>query len=408
MSKASRIMVVLICMVLLSAGAVLGQDWPQWRGPNRAAKAAGFKTPGTWPKELTKKWSVSVGKGDATPALVGDRLYVFTRVGNEEIIRCLNADTGEEIWQDKYEAVAPTGGASRHPGPRSTPTVADGKVITLGVGGILTCYNAANGDMMWRKDDFPGAWPQFFAAMSPIVVDGMCIAHLGKEDAGAIIAYNLADGSQKWKWEGDGPTYSSPVLATIEGMKQLVFHTEKNLIGITVADGIVLWKIETPNERRFYSSATAIVDGQMVIYTGQGTGTRAVKVKKDGDKFATEELWTNGDVGTNFNTPVLKDGMLYGISTDNKVYCMSAENGKTTWVGSEEIDRFGSIVDVGSCLLALSPKSELIVIEPNVMEYKELARYKVSDSPVYAYPIATGNRIYIKDQEDSITLWTVE
>jgi outer membrane protein assembly factor BamB len=146
----------------------------------------------------------------------------------------------------------------------------------------------------------------------------------------------------------------------------------------------------------------------MVIYTGQGTGTRAAKIKKDGDNFVTEELWTNSEVGTNFNTPVLKDGMLYGISTDSKFYCMSAENGKTTWIGSEGIDRFGSIIDAGSCLLALSPKSELIVIEPNVMEYKELARYKVSDNPVYACPIVTGNHIYIKDQVDSITLWTVE
>ena len=175
-----------------------------------------------------------------------------------------------------------------------------------------------------------------------------------------------------------------------------------------MADGKLLWKIETPNERRFYSSATAIVNGQTIYYTGQGTGTRAVKIKKDGDNFVSEELWANSEVGTNFNTPILKDGLLYGISTESKLYCMSAENGKTTWIGSEGIDRFGSIIDAGSCLLALSPKSELIVIEPNPKEYKELARYKVSDNPIYAYPVVTGNRIYIKDQMDSIALWMVE
>ena len=403
-----KMIVLVACVIALFANYIFAEDWPQWRGSNRDAKVSDFKAPATWPEKLNQKWSVSVGRGDSTPALVGDKLYIFTREGDQEIIRCLNAETGEVLWSDTYEAVAPTGGASRHPGPRSTPTVADGKVITLGVGGILSCYNAANGDKIWRNDDFPGAWPQFFAAMSPIVVDGLCIAHLGKEGQGAIIACDLALGEEKWRWSGDGPTYSSPVLMTVDGMKQLVVHTEKNLVGIAVTDGKLLWKIETPNERRFYSSATAIVDGQTVIYTGQGTGTRAVKIKKDGDNFVAEELWANSEVGTNFNTPILKDGMLYGISTDSKLYCMSAENGKITWTGSEEIDRFGSILDAGSCLLALSPKSELIVIEPSSTEYKELARYKVSDNPIYAYPVVTGNRIYIKDQMDSIALWMVE
>ncbi len=408
MKKANqRIVMFAACIVTLCANCIFAQDWPQWRGTGRDAKVTGFTVPETWPKELTQKWKVTVGNGDATPALVGDKLYVFTREGDEEIIRCLDAGTGKELWQDKNEAVAPTGGAARHPGPRSSPTVADGKVITLGVGGILTCYNVAAGDVVWRKDDFPGAWPQFFAAMSPIVVDGLCIAHLGKENEGAIVAYNLADGSRKWKWSGDGPTYSSPVLMTIDGTKQLVVHTEKNLVGMAVADGKLLWQIETPNERRFYSSATAIVDGQTIYYTGQGTGSRAVKIKKEADGFVTEELWSNGELGTSFNTPVLKNGMLFGLSQNSNFYCINATDGQTAWTGTDQIDRFGSMIDAGSCLLALSPKSQLVVLEPNDKECKELASYKVSESPTYAHPVVAGNRIFVKDQ-DSVTLYTIE
>src|SRR5437870_11621192 len=112
MKNASRI-VVLVCVVTMSASCAWCQDWPQWRGPNRDAKVTGFTAPKTWPKELTQKWKVTVGNGDATPALVGDKLYVFTREGEDEIIRCLDAATGNKVWEDKYSAqpaTQPAGG----------------------------------------------------------------------------------------------------------------------------------------------------------------------------------------------------------------------------------------------------------------------------------------------------------
>jgi outer membrane protein assembly factor BamB len=106
---------------MASVGCALAQDWPQWRGPNRDARATGFTAPNSWPKELAQKWKVNVGSGDATPALVGDKLYVFARDGANEVIRCLNATTGKELWQDKYEAPSISGpDSSVHGGTRSS------------------------------------------------------------------------------------------------------------------------------------------------------------------------------------------------------------------------------------------------------------------------------------------------
>ena len=198
------------CVILISAICVFAQDWPQWRGPNRDGKVSRFTTPQTWPKELTPTWTTPVGLGDATPALVGEKLYVFTRQGDEEVTLCLNAGNGKELWKDKYAAQAVTGAPARHPGPRSSPAVADGKVVTIGVGGVLSCLNAATGKLVWRKDPFPKVVPRFFTSMSPIIVDGMVIAHLGGQGNGAIIAYDLATGDQKWQWAGEGPEYASP------------------------------------------------------------------------------------------------------------------------------------------------------------------------------------------------------
>ena len=399
--------VMMVGVILVGATCTAAQDWPQWRGPNRDGKVTGFTAPEKWPTALAQKWKTTVGQGDATPALVGDKLYVFTRQGDDEVLQCLSAADGKEVWQSKYAAQAVTGAAARHPGPRSSPTVADGKVITLGVGGVLSCFDAATGKVLWRKDEFPKVVPQFFTAMSPIVVDGLCIAHLGGKDGGAIMAFDLATGDPKWKWTGDGPAYDSPVLMTVEGTKQIVALTEKSLVGIAVADGKLLWQVAAAPQGRCYNSATPIVDGSTVIYTGQGRGTRAVRVEKQGDAFAAKELWANDTLGTGFNTPVLKDGLLFGLSDKGNLYCLDAKTGQAGWTDSNRLGNFGAVLDAGGCLLAMPSNAELIAFKPADKAYEELARIKVSDTPVYATPVVAGNRIFVKDQE-SVALLTLE
>jgi outer membrane protein assembly factor BamB len=433
--------VIVGCVLLLSARGARAQDWPQWRGPNRDGKAAEFNAPKTWPKDLTQKWKVTVGNGDATPALVGDKLYVFSRQGDDEVIRCLDAASGKEIWQDKYAAQPATGPAGGpHAGPRCSPTVADSKVITLGVRGTLSCLDAASGKVLWRKDDFKGFWPMFFASSSPIVADGVCVAQLGgkengrgqKED-GVIAAYDLASGSEKWKWTGDIPAYASPVLMSVGDTKLIVAETEHKVVALNAADGKLAWEAPFPTQRMEYNAATPIVDGQTIIYAGVGRGTKAVKIDKEGEAFAAKELWSTKDNTVKFNTPVLKNGLLFGVSQRSEIFCINAQSGKTAWTapaggagaqpaaggpapgggrggrrgmgGGRDVG-YGSIVDAGSVLLALTPKSELIAFEPSDKKYTELARCKVATTPTYAYPVVSGNRIFVKDS-DSLILWTI-
>jgi outer membrane protein assembly factor BamB len=389
------------CVVLISATCIFAQDWPQWRGPNRDGKVRGFTAPQQWPEELTEKWKTTVGAGDATPSLVGEKLYVFTRQGEDEVTLCLDAGSGKKLWKDKYAAQEVTGAARRHPGPRSSPMVSDGKVVTLGVGGVLSCLNAATGKVVWRNDPFPKVVPKFFTAMSPIVVDGMCIAQLGGQGNGAIIAFDLTTGDEKWRWADEGPEYASPALLTVEGTKQIVTLTEKSIVAVGAADGKLLWKLPFVPARRAYNAATPIVDGQTVIYTGAARGTKAVKIEKQADGFAAKELWSNPELAPQFNTPVLKAGLLFGLSNSGNLYCINAQTGQTAWTDTVQRDRggFAAILDAGSVLLALPSNSELIVFKPDGKGYSEIARYKVAETPSYAHPIISGNRIFIKDQE---------
>lgn len=407
MKKTSRTLsFISSCLVVIGLSTAGAQDWPQWRGPDRSARASGFNAPDAWPSELNQKWKVATGPSDATPALVGDKLYVFYREGGNEVIRCLNVADGSEVWQNKYAAQPAEGPAGRHPGPRSSPAVAEGKVVTYGVRGTLSCLDAATGKLLWRKDDFSGAWPRFFTSSSPIIVESLCVAQLGKPDNGGVVAYDLNTGDEKWRWTGDGPAYASPVLLAAGGTSMIVAETDSKIVGLGVADGKLLWETSYTAAGRSYNAATPIVDGQRLILCSSGRGATALKLEKQGDDFSVNELWNDRDDSVQFNTPVLKDGLLYGISQRGELFCKDGNSGETVWTHSTGERDFGSVVDAGSVLIALGPSAQLIVFEPG-REYKELATYKVADSATYAYPVLSGNRIIVADQ-DSVILWTIE
>ncbi|MGD0411009.1 MAG: PQQ-binding-like beta-propeller repeat protein [Verrucomicrobiota bacterium] len=410
MKNSTLIRAAIVGGLLLSAAALTAQDWPQWRGANRDAKVAGFKAPATWPAQLTPKWKQTVGLGDTTPALVGDRLFVLSRVDAEENVICLNAADGKEIWRQKYAAPAVSGpSAGAHSGPRSSPAVSDGKVVTFGVTGILTCWNAADGAQVWQKKDAT-AWPRFYTSASPLLTDGLCVVQVGGDADGGVAAYDLKTGDQKWKWTGAGPGYASPVVMTVAGTKIVVVLTSKSVEGINLADGKGLWTLPFTVAGMGYNASTPIVDGDTLIYAGQGRGIKAVKVAKTGDTFATTELWSAATVSPQFNTAVLKDGFLYGLTQQNAFFCVNEKTGAVAWTDAASRGTpagYGSVVDAGSVLLALTTASQLYVVQPTEKAFTQVASIKVADTPTFAYPVVSGNRLFIRDR-DSLSLLTLE
>ena len=191
------------------------------------------------------------------------------------------------------------------------------------------------------------------------------------------------------------------------GRRWSVTLTAKSIVGLGLTDGKLLWREAFVPQGRAYNAATPIVDGQTVIYCGQGRGARAVKIEKEGDGFKATEVWSNPEATVQFNSPVLKNGFVYGLSDHGNFFCLDAKTGKTAWTDSTGgRSGFGSVVDAGSVLIALTQKSQLTVFQPSDKEYTELASMKVADKQTYAYPVVAGNRLFVKDQ-DSLTLWTV-
>jgi outer membrane protein assembly factor BamB len=409
MRNTKRTSVIVGFVMVLGAHSVRAQDWPQWRGPHRDNKVTGFTAPTSWPKELTQKWKVTVGLGESSPVLVGDKIYVFAKQGGEEVTLCLDAASGKELWKDKFDVAAVTGPSSKlHQGPRSTPAVADGKICTLGVAGVVSCLDAASGKVLWRKET--KVKPQFYTSSSPILVEGNCIAFVG-----ALTAYDLASGDVKWTLPGFKTPYGSPVLMTVDGSKQIVTPADGALVGVSLA-GKLLWKVEVAGKYD-NNMGTPVVDGQTVYYTGPTNGALAVKIEKKGDGFASTDLWKKSAAAHKYSTPVLKDGLLYGLAGAGKgkttsFYCMDAKTGDKLWTDKSPRGECGHILDAGSVLVAVTSDAQLEVFQPSTKQYMEVASYKVADKSgpegPWACPIIAGNRIFVKDKAGSLTLWTIQ
>jgi outer membrane protein assembly factor BamB len=213
----------------------------------------------------------------------------------------------------------------------------------------------------------------------------------------------LATGQAKWTWKGDGPANSSPVVMTVEGKRQLVTLTAKNLIGLDLANGTLLWKV--PFEAAQGNNTTPIIQGSTVFYTGQGKGLFAVKIELQGEAFAATPLWTNKQFGARFTTPVLKDGVLYGYN--NGLFCANAESGAALWTETSKRGQSAAILDAGAVILALTLNGELAAFKPSGTEYVELTRIKVASTETWAHPVIAGKRVFVRDSE-KVGLWTFE
>ena len=192
---------------------------------------------------------------------------------------------------------------------------------------------------------------------------------------------------------------------TVGKEKILVVQTFKTMTGLDLKTGKQLWQQPTPPERRYYNSATPVIDGQNIMLTGQGLGSKSLRVEKQGDNYTLTENWTFKDLGTSFNTVVLKDGFLYGNDGNmGYLYCLNAKTGEKCWADTTRLDRFAAIVDAGKIMFSMPASKQLIIFKPNSKMFEPVVRYKVSDTPVYAHPVLTKDGFYIKEKE-LLTYW---
>ena len=370
--------------------------------------ASGFTAPATWPAQLTKKWEATVGVGHASPVVSGNRVVVHARHNNREIIAAYDVDSGKQLWQQGVDApYTMNPAATAHgPGPKSTPAIADGRVFTLGITGIFSAHDLATGKLLWRKNA-PPTPPDFGTASSPIVDAASVIAFLGGQNAGALTAMNAATGTVKWEWKGDGPGYSSPIIATLAGMRQVIVQSQTKLVGVSASDGRLLWEtpIKTPYEQ---NSVTPIIVNGLVIYAGLENPTIALRVTANqGKGWSVAPAWRNEDVSMYMSSPAAAGNELFGLSNKSRgqFFAIDTATGKTLWTTKGREAENASIVRAGEYLLLATTNSELIVARTNAARYEEVKRYSVADSAMWAHPAFAGRTIIVKDV-NTLTVWS--
>jgi outer membrane protein assembly factor BamB len=400
----------LVASTLIACAAITtsAADWPQWRGPNRDGTGAVFTEPARWPETLTERWKIAVGGGHSSPVLVGNRIYLHSRQKDDEVIAAIDAATGKVVWQDRYPApyrMNPAA-AGHGPGPKSTPVVAQGRVVALGISGILSALDAATGKVLWRKPA-PAVPPLFGTAMSPAVDAGLVIAHVGGHDSGALTAFDAATGAEKWKWSGDGPGYASPVIGTFAGTKQVITQSQDRLVSVSAESGHLLWELtlKTPYQQ---NSVTPLVYKDMVIYSGLEHPVVAVRPVNKAGRWTVEKVWENADAGMYMSSPVIAGTTLFGMSNRNRghFFAIDLANGKTLWATRGREAENAAIVNAGKLLFILEADAELVIARANAASFDVIRRYTVANSPTWAHPVIDGNRIFVKDA-DTLTLWTV-
>ncbi len=399
-----------VFMVLLCSAFVTAQDWPQWRGPSRTGAAAGFKAPATWPDRPKQVWRVQAGIGHASPIVVGGRVYLFSRIGEQEALTTYDLATGKQVWRQSYDTPyqmnpAATGHGK---GPKSTPVHDRGRLYTFGISGILSAWEAKDGQLLWRKDfkkDFASTSPDFGVAMSPIVSGDLLIVHAGGSGNGALMALDAARGDLKWSWKGDGPGYASPVIAELGKMRQVITQSQRRVIGLSLADGRLLWEIPftTAYEQNI---VTPIVVNDLLVYGGLSKPTTAVRIEQQGGKWVTSQVWDNADVSMYMSSPVESDGYLFGLTNRNRgqFFCVDARTGKTMWTTKGREAENAALVTAGQLVMAVTTEGELIIARNSAKEFDVVKRYTVAESPVWAHPAPIGTGVVIKDEE-TLAYW---
>ncbi|MEI6713806.1 MAG: PQQ-binding-like beta-propeller repeat protein [Verrucomicrobiota bacterium] len=420
MLKSIRLMSVLgIGFVFLTTGVMAG-DWPRFLGPGDNAKADQGDAKGFWKGEsLEKMWEFPKGKGWACPAVVGPRVIVFHRIQGEEVLDCLDVTSGKVLWHLAYQAPYRDRYGSSD-GPRSSPVVSGSRVFSFGVTGLLHCVDLQSGEVKWKRDlskDY-AMKPNFFGhGGTPLIIDGRVIVPIGGTEDRCVVALDEQSGKELWiashPW---GAGYASPVAATTGAKREgkprgLVFAGGESrpptggLLCIELETGKVLG--EMPHRSKIAESVNAaspLVVGS-TVFTTEAYGSGGVMSEIQGDG-SLRKLWGTSKLGSQFMTPLEKDGFIFGFDGQNpqlaELVCLDAKTGEQKWrddLGGK-VGR-ANLVDLGeSGLLALGEFGELLRLKVDASGAKVEQRLRLFDAPeTWTMPVLAGGRLFVTQNE---------
>ncbi len=407
----------LIGVVSLGAvsGAAFSQDfsWTGWLGPERNGWVEKFRPPAEWPASLKKSWQVKVGTGYGTPLVSDGRIFQHARQGDKEVVWCLDLATGSTKWRKAFTVPFKIGGGGEFhgKGPKSTPVYADGRLFTLSITGVLSAWDVETGDLLWRHDDrkrFKPNQPYWGVSTSPLVDEDRLVVHLGNDEKGMLVAFDVKTGKEVWTQGNHGTAYASPLVVEIAGVRQIVDWNHETLAGVESKTGQLLWEFPLPHRGTNQNMPTPTFHRGRIIVGGENRGIRAVEPKRDANgKWSAKEIWHQEEVALDMSTAVINGDFLYGFShyKMGRLFCLDPNTGKVLWQSKGRTGDNVAFLSSPGHVFALIDDGTFQVLAANNEAHRVVASYEVASSPTWAPPVLLEKGLLIKDKE-SLTYWS--
>jgi outer membrane protein assembly factor BamB len=336
--------------------------------------------------------------------VVGGAVYVFTRRGNREVLSAHDVANAAIRWQSGYDAPytpsAPT--AAHGSGPKATPLFLDGRIITLGVSGIVAAFDR-RGRLLWRTRE-PTEHPVYSAAASPAGEGRLAILHPGNYDP--LTAFDVESGRVTWTAGGPG-AFMAPQVATLDGIRQVVTVTQAAVIGVDVETGALLWQYDWKGGSS--GGIMPFVHDRTIIVSAAFSGVVAIEPKRQNGGWVVEKRWETADIEMYISHPVVVGTTLYGFSrrASGQLFALDVRDGRVLWLGEPRYAENVALAKAGDLLFVLKNDGELIVAKANAARFEPMKTYSVADSPTWAQPVIAGRRLFVKDAR-TLTLWTID
>jgi len=376
-------------------------EYPQFLGPNRDGTLPGPRLARDWqqtpPREL---WRRTVGSAWSGFAVQGNRAVTQEQHGPEERVVCYDVLTGTPLWSHSDRSRYATTIAGE--GPRATPTIWSNRVYSIGGAGALNCLDLASGKVLWHTNTLAahGAkLPEWGVASSPLVTDRAVFVTVGGRNS-SMVAHDKGTGAVLWTSGNDDVHWSSPIRVAFDGVPQILIFSE-NVSSYDEGSGKLLWHYPWRNPYPHVSVPLVLSSNRVLVSQGYGTGAELLQVSHDGGRWQAQRIWKSIRMKSKFGTLIHRDGFVYGLD-DGALACIDASTGELKWKG----DRYGhgQMILVGDLLLLMAESGDVVLLEPNPAEPRELARHKVFSAKTWNPPALAGDLLLVRNDREAACL----
>lgn len=380
-----------------TAGFAEAGDWPHFRGPDWNGISTESSLLDAWPAAgPTKRWEIQLGAGYSGISVVGDTLVTMFDSGKDEVLAAFDVATGKERWRVRTDESYPSDQGN---GPRSTPSIADGRVFALGARGRLVAVELASGKTLWKSDlvrEHGGRVPQWGVSTEPMVIGGKLIVNAGGDKSRSVIAFDPATGAISWSAGNEPAGYSTPIPINVGGSRQVVIFDARSIAGLSLADGKRLWSHPWTTDWDVHAAAPIFVPPNRVFFSsGYRTGSALLELQgSDREGWSAKEIWASRGLKNQFSSSVIVGDTIYGF--DNRTLkAVELATGKDRWKVSGL--GHGSLLAADGKLIVLSEQGQLSLAALDPKQWMERSSVQVFSGRTWTVPTLATGTLYVRD-----------